>query len=410
LDAINSAHLSRLNAPEHIFFSIAPIDERLPALEDSGSWPQLLKYYKFAAYDGHFIRMDHRMTLGASDRIATEMPSVTARVGEWFDVPSGAGPIWAKLKITKRLFGQIAVTAYKLPNSTITLLLDNGTEITRRYIPSMGESGFLLSPYIGGTEDFMFMAYGIKRNIVRKIKIDSSMSLFRERDVQASFTHIEFANKGNRGAELSSLLKFNQRYNTAIPVPESSRADCALDHFDTISLPGKDTFISFDGWAAPSVTRGEGPEDILVMLTDSSGTQEIYNAMITDREDVKQYFHHPEMSAPGYSGRILLPGKTGVLMLDVVTLHGGRAIACGLNKKFQVSRAEPILAAIPAADLEPGGFVDTVSREPSAVVIDGWGMLGGSEEGRVMIDTSRRRIPISASMPQRLRLRNWPQR
>src|SRR5207244_12767837 len=46
LDELNVAHLKGRNAPQHVFLEVQPIDARLPALEDAGSWPLLLNRYR----------------------------------------------------------------------------------------------------------------------------------------------------------------------------------------------------------------------------------------------------------------------------------------------------------------------------------------------------------------------------
>ncbi len=60
LDAFICGILEGPNAPQHVFFRVQPIDGRLPALEDAGSWPVLLSRYEIVGYNGLQIHMQHK--------------------------------------------------------------------------------------------------------------------------------------------------------------------------------------------------------------------------------------------------------------------------------------------------------------------------------------------------------------
>jgi hypothetical protein len=65
------------------------------------------------------------------------------------------------------------------------ILIDVRT-VTHRFIPEMGESGFLLSPYVGSTDDFLRTAAGMNLNQVRKFRLTSDSHLWSQ-EMSVSF-------------------------------------------------------------------------------------------------------------------------------------------------------------------------------------------------------------------------------
>ncbi|MGC2968161.1 hypothetical protein [Paraburkholderia aspalathi] len=152
LDRLNRNHLLAPDAPDHVLFAVGPIDNRLPALEDAGSWPVLISHYRVADSIGGFVNLERAVK--PTDSRLVPLSSSDATPNTVIDVPQGPQVIWAKIDLRPTLAGRIAMTLFKLPQVYIDLVLDDGSVVHRRFIPAMALNGFVLSPYVSTTNDF----------------------------------------------------------------------------------------------------------------------------------------------------------------------------------------------------------------------------------------------------------------
>jgi len=107
--------------------------------------------------------------------LGAEILRQTARIGTSVQLPDTDDPLWAEIDLTPSLLGRIGLFLLKIPAINITLTLEDGRVIRHRYIPAIGERGFLLSPYIETTDDFVLLASGNSINhTVRSIRFDTS--------------------------------------------------------------------------------------------------------------------------------------------------------------------------------------------------------------------------------------------
>lgn len=168
----NAEHLIGDTAPANILFAITPIDGRLPSLEDAQSWPYLLSRYSIAGAHGNYLVMVRRVH-PVPIKVESPGAKVLARANEWIDVPPTSGVVWATVHLQPTLVGELVLAVFKLPEVQIELQLADGRIVQHRYIPEIGEGGFLLSPYVGSTSDFALMAAGPDPGRqVLKVKLD----------------------------------------------------------------------------------------------------------------------------------------------------------------------------------------------------------------------------------------------
>jgi hypothetical protein len=69
-------------------------------------------------------------------------------------VPQGSGPIFARIKIRKTVFGKIADFLLKSAKLRMWVMLDDGSVQQFRLIAGMAETGFLISPLVRSAADF----------------------------------------------------------------------------------------------------------------------------------------------------------------------------------------------------------------------------------------------------------------
>lgn len=151
---INAAHLLGADAPQNIVFSVQPIDRRFPALEDGASWPLLLSRYHFTGYAGAAAILQRRSAAGRFQLqpLFTGQYPMDRRVA----LPKPAGSIlWAEIEIRPTLAGRIVNLVYKLPLLYLSLQYPGGGSETYRYIEGMGETGFVIAPTVGSTQNFI---------------------------------------------------------------------------------------------------------------------------------------------------------------------------------------------------------------------------------------------------------------
>lgn len=145
---LNDQFLAGPNGPKTVIFAIKSIDERLPALDDGVSWKSLLKLYQPAESLGDFAvfkrRDDDSVVI-----LETELLERDIAFGETLKFESSAPCVWAEVSIPENTAGKLLTALYKQARVDIELGLSFGdVRYTRRFIPGIGETGFLLSPLV----------------------------------------------------------------------------------------------------------------------------------------------------------------------------------------------------------------------------------------------------------------------
>ncbi|MFT4505387.1 hypothetical protein [Caballeronia sp. 15711] len=152
LEKLNEGHLLGPSAPDNILFSVAPIDGRLPALEDGLSWLTLINAYSAQGRSGDFAILRKNQVVAPASLKALER--VDAVLGQSIAVPAGNAPVWARVDLMPSLAGRIVNILFATPEVHIELSFSDGRTESYRYISSMGAVGFLVSPLIRDTDDF----------------------------------------------------------------------------------------------------------------------------------------------------------------------------------------------------------------------------------------------------------------
>ncbi len=153
----NAAHLTGPHAPDNVFFRVAPIDARLPALEDGPSWPALLSRYDAVAFDGGtgLAWLRHAAGNAAVPAPGPELLAASVGLGRRFALPATDAGLWARIDLTPSREGSAARLLMRVPQPVIRLDFADGHSRTFRLVPGMASAGFLLSPFIASTVDFL---------------------------------------------------------------------------------------------------------------------------------------------------------------------------------------------------------------------------------------------------------------
>lgn len=159
----HTAELARRNrdfvrssrAPDNILFEVLPdghnVNRRLPATEDGMSWPDIFARYAVTGEKNDLLVLKrktppaelHFDPLVAGPRAFKEPIEVAARP-----------MVWAQIDVQRSLRGALVNFVYKAPRIFIDITTDGGQVVSHELVPELGRAGFLLSPYVGTTEDF----------------------------------------------------------------------------------------------------------------------------------------------------------------------------------------------------------------------------------------------------------------
>ncbi len=178
LARINEAHLRGSRAPDNIVFRVSPIDHRFPSLEDGLSWPTLFSHYEIATTDQHYAYLKKRKVPFALRKML--MVQASHQLGKQVMLPHGAHTLFAEVDVSPTLLGRVARVFFKLTPLYISISQENGLDKTFRFIPGMAQTGFVISPLIITTEDFVRLANGqlssLSGNAVRSMRLASEGS------------------------------------------------------------------------------------------------------------------------------------------------------------------------------------------------------------------------------------------
>ncbi|MDR3474696.1 MAG: hypothetical protein P4M09_23855 [Devosia sp.] len=173
----NKAHLEGKAAPDNIVFALQSIDRRLPAIDDGASWPDFMSLYELVDYDGTYAYLRRRDT-GAVPLHQEPQAATVARLGDDFSLPTSQGIVFMRIVVRPTMLGQLARLLLKPTQLSITLTLSDGSKQSFRTISTMMESGFVISPLVRNTTDFMELVTGnldsLKKAEVVTARIDAA--------------------------------------------------------------------------------------------------------------------------------------------------------------------------------------------------------------------------------------------
>jgi hypothetical protein len=118
------------------------------------SWPALFDNYTFISYDGRFALLRKNKVIHASsnyDHISTG----TYETGETVPVPKMDGLMFAEVDLKPTLLGWIQSQLFRPPQLYITLHFGDGEIKKYRVISNEMVTGFLVSPFVSNTSEFV---------------------------------------------------------------------------------------------------------------------------------------------------------------------------------------------------------------------------------------------------------------
>lgn len=232
------------------------------------------------------------------------------------------------------LVGRMVLAAFKLPQAQIELKLADARTLEARYIPEIGQSGFMLSPYVASAADFAMMAGGLDKDLrVRQIMI-----MLRAPELGLWAPAIDVSLQTLNIPPQRDLQRLLLTEPTAPPAALASGKmdqveDCSLDTVggqlfsslkQPISVGTMQTNVG--GWTAPSAAKGIGPDETWISLASANAPPRFYHLKTTARPDVRAFFKQPDMKEPGFTANLDLEGLSGTQALTI--LRGDKQGGC----------------------------------------------------------------------------------
>jgi hypothetical protein len=317
----NKAHLLGSHAPDNLVFSVQPIDDRLPPLEDGASWPVILRNYQPTAFKNDFLFLQRRGNIPevAQKTIATAQHGVGESVG----VPDSATPLFVKIDLKPTALGALAGLLYKPTPLRITLTFDTGATRSYRIVSGMARAGFLVSPLIENTPELALLYAGpeyIRHKRVRSFSIApvGGSSLWHSRfDVE--FTPVSFPSS----PEAVRLLNLDRPAPLAAgqKLERAEHCDGSIDILNGQTPPPASfeatRLLGLAGWMAISTDKGEVPQRLLAVATQAGGPTYLIPTRKHPRGDVAAHFGKPQLEASGYAATVDVSGLRGQFTLGL---------------------------------------------------------------------------------------------
>lgn len=337
---LNNDHL-RDAGPSRVFFSLYPIDNRYPSLEEGESWLTLMSHYRPSGVVKSFAVLDRSpapQPVSLSEPLKTEPMAL----GNYIGVPSTGSPIYAKIDVQPTLFGKLLSLVYKSPELHLDLIYADGRTVTYRYIAGMGQTGFILSPTISTSVEFLALQspnwkdyLGTKMPVSIKISGDKGTRFAWKKDVSVQMYSISMQANPDVDSMLFAKPTTVESVKGFLPAP-----DCNIDHINDVDpgtkpLKTAASVLHIEGWSLISSKEGTENDGVSIALVYPDGHALVYPANKTDRQDVGIYFHHPDLKMVGYDAVINTRGAARPTEIRVLQTHKGKTYISDRNIRLE---------------------------------------------------------------------------
>lgn len=327
LSQINADYFDGKNAPENIFFKVQSIDDRFLSLDDGLSWPIFLWKYAPTKMVNDFVLLQRVSDEKAP--IRKKIFSGVGGLGEEVIMPNSNQMLFAEIKIKQTLIGRLISFLFKPSQLQISVILERGDTKTYRIPSKMAESGFIISPVMESSEDFV-AAYDdpkfLRQNRVKSFVISSRKrgGFFWEKNYDITLSEVE-VRRANNLKELVRFDKFGGVASRKIDISNSCTG--SIDYLnglallranelkDKIKLSGT---MKISGWLA--VINGDKmivPEEVVLIFIDPKGQKKYLKTKLNKRPDLRAHFAQDRMENAGYKAYFDLSELSGEYSLSI---------------------------------------------------------------------------------------------
>jgi hypothetical protein len=329
---MNRLHLVGPASPDNILFSLQPIDQRLPALDDGPSWPVLMGLYKPVRYQDGYVYLEKR---GGNARTPDLKPMLERDygVGETVAIPDTQFPMFAQVHMKRTFVGRVLGILFKPEELRITVNLLNGSSRDYRFVPGMGEAGFVLSPLVENTSDIL-LSYGSWKFLENKRVTSIKISTKSKRSLSWAGYQLTLGELvGQEPTDISSLAAVAAPVKISENGKSLKEADC-FGSIDSIngSSPTEHAIsyspiLSIQGWIAESQNKS-ADDSFAATITTGSGSTYVAPLVRNKRPDVAAYFKSDALVNSGYQAFIDVDGLGSDISVGLARKMEGAYVAC----------------------------------------------------------------------------------
>lgn len=335
LAAMNRDHLLNQTRPDNILFSLQTIDARFPSLDDGASWPTIITNYAPIGRASSHLILRRKFEHTASSTSMTALSHATYGFEAEIAVPEFEGAVYVTFDIRPTNFGRLENTLFKSPQIELIAKLFGGDERHYRIVPEMARSGFVISPLVETTEDFL-MLYGyssfLDQKRVKSFSLRSSGGgISWNHQVGVTFQGFYLPNvaKLPPPASVSQPFQLTGSIRTIDDVECSGWID-AINRLDPRRENLSSTALfSAKGWFAISTEKGLVPDAALIALTDGQGRRSFLPTKRTLRSDVASLFKQPQLIQSGFDVQADLRELKGEYDLRMAYRLADQVFVCG---------------------------------------------------------------------------------
>jgi hypothetical protein len=152
----NAAFLRSDSAPDYLLVRWLAIDDRVPAAEDGAALLEILRYYRSVLEERGYALLRRRLGSGPERREPRQVCQRVIQLGEDVEVDNfSRNALTLTLRIHYTGLGTLRELVYSPAPLFLTVRTHDDHSATFRLIPSLAENGFLISPFVGRSEDLL---------------------------------------------------------------------------------------------------------------------------------------------------------------------------------------------------------------------------------------------------------------
>ncbi len=322
--------------PDHLFFTINPLRNRFPSLDDGSTWPVLLSNYQPSGIYSEFLHLEKRKDSEFNTSELKKFFETKAVLGETIRIPQIPGKlVFAKVNIEKNFLAKIINFLFKIPKLEINVTLHSGEHKSYKFIPAMGKSLFMISPLVETGFEFGALfghSHLLGSKNLKTFTIRSSHSIQAwKRNYTVEFYALDPPAASERFKLIDNFQPIEKLGNLNVTTDCPCKGNLEIPK-KSVSKDGKymlqGSFFNYTGWLAKAPQEGIITENAIVLLTNPAGeTFFLYGRKIS-RENVGKYFKQPKMVNSGFVTRGDAASFQGNWTLNLAYLEDGVLCVC----------------------------------------------------------------------------------
>jgi hypothetical protein len=329
---LNADHLIGSRAPDNAFFMLNPIDHRMPTFDDSNSLIRLMSRYNIVGYTEPYIHMERSATPNETHFVESDARSEAVSWSQTVPVDRHR-PSWVSIDMERSVFGRVVEFLFKLPKVEIELTFTDGTAVRHRYIPEIGRSGFIISPYLAATTDIIDLAAGLPGREVKSFKLVTRYPFLWSSTIGIRMMPISIAAQdGARAIVLTHPAR-------TPPAPllrgdVAANVECAIDAINGSAYrsgevsAGARSMLRAQGWTMPHVGSDARVFDTWIVASSPRGERLYFKAPHQKRPDVAEAFKRADLSDSGFNIALDTASLADHRTIEIFTASNDVAYRC----------------------------------------------------------------------------------